>query len=95
MDDAFCPTDGDGRFRYRDDLDEDDAAPWIDFARSWGIEIAGFEFIETADGRRVTYDVNTNTNYNPDVEREAPRSGPREIARFLGRLLDAGAAAAA
>lgn len=86
--DAFCPTDGDARFRYREGFDAADAAPWLAFARRRGIEIAGFEFIETADGRRVTYDVNTNTNYNADVEAAAPRSGPREIARFLGRLLE-------
>jgi hypothetical protein len=87
-DDAFCPTDGGARFRHRADLTAADARPWVDFAGRWGIEIAGFEFIETADGRRVTYDVNTNTNYNPDVEAEAPRSGPGQIARFLGRLLE-------
>ncbi|OMH36933.1 RimK family alpha-L-glutamate ligase [Tersicoccus sp. Bi-70] len=51
-----------------------------------GIEIAGIEFIETVDGRTVTYDVNTNTNYNPDVEAVSPVSGPRSIARFLGGL---------
>ena len=38
-----------------------------------GIEIAGFEFIETEDGRLVTYDINTNTNYNPEIEAVAPR----------------------
>nr|MBA2468421.1 alpha-L-glutamate ligase [Chloroflexia bacterium] len=32
------------------------------------------------------YDVNTNTNYNPDVERIAPKSGPGEIARYLQRI---------
>ena len=53
------------------------------------IEIAGIEFIETSDGRTVVYDVNTNTNYNPDVEAAAPKSGPREIAKFLGGLLEA------
>jgi hypothetical protein len=58
---------------------------YLEFARRQGIEIAGFEFIETADGRLVTYDINTNTNYNPDVEAVAPRSGPRMIARFLAR----------
>jgi hypothetical protein len=51
------------------------------------IEIAGIEFIETSDGRTVVYDVNTNTNYNPDVEAVAEKSGPREIAKFLGSLL--------
>jgi biotin carboxylase len=56
------------------------------FARRHGLEVAGFEFIETADGRAVTYDVNTNTNYNPDVEAVAPRSAARAVARYLGDL---------
>lgn len=63
------------------------------FLAGAGIRIAGIEFVETVDGRLVTYDLNTNTNYNPDVEAVAPASGPGEIARFLGELLavDAGA----
>lgn len=68
---------------------------YLGFAREHGIEIAGFEFIETADGRLVTYDVNTNTNYNADVEAVAPRSGPRQIARYLGGLLAAQSAGTA
>lgn len=60
-----------------------------EFLRASGIEIAGVEFIETTDGRQVVYDVNTNTNYNPDVEAASDRSGPREIAKFLGGLLSA------
>lgn len=60
------------------------------FLQANGIRIAGIEFSETFDGRVVTYDVNTNTNYNPEVEAVAPRSGPGEIARFLGSLLPAG-----
>ena len=58
------------------------------FLRHNSIEVAGIEYIETADGRVVTYDVNTNTNYNPDVEAQAERSGPGEIARYLKVLLD-------
>ncbi|RKR75074.1 ATP-grasp domain-containing protein [Frondihabitans australicus] len=54
-----------------------------------GIEIAGVEFSETVDGRAVIYDINTNTNYNPDVEAASSVSGPRSIARFLGDLLEA------
>jgi hypothetical protein len=60
---------------------------FVGFARRHHLEMAGFEFIETSDGRLVTYDVNTNTNYNPDVEAIAPRSGPAEIAKYLQRLL--------
>ncbi len=68
-------------------LREGFAHPVIDqllaFARRNQLEIAGFELIETADGRLVVYDVNTNTNYNPEVEAVAPRSGPAAIARYL------------
>ncbi|ALJ19140.1 alpha-L-glutamate ligase [Microbacterium sp. No. 7] len=62
-------------------------ADYLAFTRAHGIEVAGIEFIETADGRVVTYDVNTNTNYNADVEAVAPRSAPRALARYLGGLL--------
>ena len=58
------------------------------FLAGAGIEVAGIELIETADGRIVTYDVNTNTNYNAAVEEVAPRSGPTQIARYLRLLLD-------
>jgi hypothetical protein len=66
-----------------------------EFLRANKIEIAGIEFIETTDGRTVVYDVNTNTNYNPDVEAASEKSGPREIAKFLGSLLAAEYAAEA
>lgn len=87
VDDAYCPTVGGGRFRLRRDFTATDAEPWAAFARARGLGIAGFEFIETADGRRVTYDINTNTNYNSDVEAEADLPATRAIARYLGALL--------
>lgn len=74
-------------FRLRDDVDPALIDRYLAFLAAEGVGIAGVEFIETLDGRTVTYDVNTNTNYNPDVEASAPRSGPREIARWLGTLL--------
>ena len=46
---------------------------YLEFAAAHGIGIAGFEFIETADGRLVTYDINTTTNYNAEIEAAAPR----------------------
>ncbi|MFE5776457.1 RimK family alpha-L-glutamate ligase [Brachybacterium sp. NPDC056505] len=54
-----------------------------------GIEIAGIEFLTTTDGRTVTYDLNTNSNYNAEVEREAPTPAVRQVARWFGELLDA------
>jgi hypothetical protein len=58
------------------------------FAREYRLEIAGFEFIESVDGRTVVYDVNTNTNYNPDVEKVAPRSGPDSVVAYLQRVAE-------
>ena len=52
-----------------------------------GVEVAGIEFLQASDGRVLTYDINTNTNYNADVEAVAPRSGPGAIADHLGALL--------
>ena len=59
------------------------------FLAAAGIEVAGIEFITDAEGRTLVYDVNTNTNYNPDAEMRAgrtgtARSGPGAIAQFLG-----------
>ena len=87
IDDVFCPADGGAKFRLRRDFSAQDAKPWVNLARAWNIGIGGFEFIETVDGRRVTYDINTNTNYNPDVDAEADETGPAAIARYLGSLL--------
>ena len=58
----------------------------VAFARANNLEVAGFEFIESIDGRTVVYDVNTNTNYNPDVEKVAPKSGPGSVAGYLKRI---------
>src|ERR1022692_2403942 len=91
----LCPADacavgqapGPGLFALRDGFDHPVIGRYTDFARGHGIEIAGFEFIETVDGRLVTYDVNTTTNYNAGVEAAAPRSALRAVAGFLGGLL--------
>ncbi len=82
-------------FRLRDDVDPALIDRYLAFLAAEGIGVAGIEFIETLDGRTVTYDVNTNTNYNPEVEASAPRSGPRQIARWLGALLEQDAPALA
>ncbi len=60
---------------------------YLEFAATHGIGIAGFEFIETADGRLVTYDINTTTNYNAEIEAVAPRSALAAVASYLGGLL--------
>ena len=88
--DACCVVDGASTslFSLREGYDDPLVSRYEAFAAQHGLEVAGFEHIETADGRLVTYDINTNTNYNPEVDAAAPRSGPAELARFLGRLLE-------
>jgi glutathione synthase/RimK-type ligase-like ATP-grasp enzyme len=83
-----CAVDGtpESLFALRPDVPAHLVEAYQGFARRHGIEVAGFEFLETADGRTVTYDVNTNTNYNAEVEAAAPRSAARAVARLLGRL---------
>ncbi|MEJ0077142.1 MAG: alpha-L-glutamate ligase [Alphaproteobacteria bacterium] len=74
---------------------------WQAFLAANEIGIAGIEFIVDANGRAFTYDVNTNTNYNPDAEAKdgragTARSGMGAVASHLGSLLarETGAVAA-
>jgi hypothetical protein len=84
---SMAPDEDWGLFSQREGYDDPVVAKYLEFTRRHGIEVAGIENIRTADGRVLTYDVNTNTNYNSDVERSTARSGPREIVRHLARVL--------
>lgn len=75
-------------FALREGFDHPVIGRYREFAAAQGIGIAGFEFIETADGRLVTYDVNTTTNYNAGIEAVAPRPALPAVARYLGGLLE-------
>jgi hypothetical protein len=91
----FCPMDsapaagtGQSLFSWREGFDNPIIAAYEAFLAEHHISIAGIEFIETADGRLVTYDVNTNTNYNSAVEAVVPLPAARAVARYLGGLLE-------
>ena len=58
------------------------------FLAANGIGIAGIEVIVDSRGCPFVYDVNTNTNYNPDAEARAGLFGMRTIARYLDHLLE-------
>ncbi len=79
-------------FALREGFEHPIVDSYLDFAARHGIEIAGFEFIETVDGRLVTYDINTTTNYNSDIEAAAPRPALAAVTEFLAGLLAAEAA---
>lgn len=87
--DTFCPVGGDPRpkFEIIDGIDAGLKAGYERFLAENGVEIAGIEFIVGPDGKTRTYDVNTNTNYNPAAEAVAGRSGTLAIADFLGELV--------
>ncbi len=101
--DAFCPTtdravsaDGEGEFNrqslfdLRKDLSADDplVQRYFAFTRAVGLDIAGIEFVEDRNGRRVTYDVNANTNYSPGVEERYGLDAWGAVARLLARELE-------
>ncbi len=55
------------------------------FLSEGGIDIAGVEFARDTEGRPFVYDVNTNTNYNPDAEAAAGVSAPQALVDYLIR----------
>ena len=84
---ATIAPDGDTQlFSLREDFDHPIIGKYLEFAKRNGLEVCGIEFMETADGRILTYDVNTNTNYNAVVEAAAPRSAPQALAQYLKGL---------
>jgi hypothetical protein len=87
----LCPATEDDLQRFQ--IIEDFSEPLLlrryqAFLQSNAIEVAGIEFITDENGRHWTYDINTNTNYNRTAENRAKVSAPRQLAKFLGSLLD-------
>src|SRR5213082_414656 len=71
---ALCPAvecvvpDRRPKFRITAGIDASLRAGLEAFLTSAGIEVAGIELIADEHGRMLAYDVNTNTNYNPEAE---------------------------
>jgi hypothetical protein len=85
---GVCPAEAPSeKFQIVRDFDHPLVPRWGAFLAANDIGIAGIEFITDAFGRAYTYDVNTNTNYNPAAEAKDGRSGMGAIADFLGGLL--------
>ncbi|MEO3432071.1 alpha-L-glutamate ligase [Inquilinus sp. CAU 1745] len=89
--DAMCPVGEQPtppKFEIVPDIDSGQKAAYERFLAENRIEFAGIEFILAPDGRVLTYDVNTNTNYNPEAEKRAGKSGMTAIAAFLKQELN-------
>lgn len=80
---TVCPTTSAATFEIIEDFDDPIIENYRRLLIANDIHIAGIEHIVDADGQRFTYDVNTNTNYNPKAEHEAGLPGMRAIATLL------------
>jgi hypothetical protein len=91
---AACPTvvAPEEKFRVIDGFDHPLLARFESFLPANGIGVGAIEFVTDFAGRIYAYDVNTNTNYNPDAERRAGVCGMCAIARHLTALLHRGEA---
>ena len=85
---SVCPAEAPSeKFRIVRDFQHALIPRWQSFLAANDIGIAGIEFIIDETGRAFTYDVNTNTNYNPEAEAKDGRRGMGAIAGYLGGLL--------
>ena len=83
----FCPTTG-NKFKIIKNYKENELTKkYENFIAANGIEIAGIEYITDKNGTIYTYDVNTNTNYNSQAEKNTEIKGMRSIAHFLKEKL--------
>lgn len=91
--DLFCPVGEEIEEKPKFQVIEGFNAPIIEkykrVLEANNIDVAGIEFIRNESGEIFTYDINTNTNYNPDAEAKAGKFGMLELARFLGEKLAA------
>jgi hypothetical protein len=76
------------KFTIIDDIDPDLKRRYEAFLAANDIDVAGIEFVTDSAGTVYTYDVNTNTNYNPDAESRTGRSAMATLARYLGAELE-------
>jgi len=56
---------------------------YIGLMKAEGIEVAGIEFVEDAQGNRYTYDINGTTNYSGVLGEKIGIDGMREFARWI------------
>ena len=80
-----CPADGGASKFSASPLDASDplVQQYVAMCRGEGIEVAGIEFVEDADGNRYTYDINGTTNYSGVLGQKIGIDGMREVARYL------------
>ena len=81
-----CPTEEHNKFKILNNFSLPNLNKFENFLLANDVGIAGIEIIFDDQGRYWAYDVNTNTNYNPQAEMHANESAPKAIADFLNSL---------
>lgn len=97
VEDQFCPAPGEkadkkSKFRLAEGFEDRELISKLEaFFRANDIEVAAAEFVEDAAGTRFVYDINMNTNYNQQAERDAgnKKRAMHRLAGFLGDELRA------
>jgi len=90
----FCPAPGEEErktFRLAArDPDRELVAKLEQFFQANDAEVAAAEYVENERGERFVYDINMNTNYNQQAERDAgnSRRAMHRVAEFLGSELE-------
>jgi len=85
--DLFCPV-GEApaekmKFQIVENPHKELISKYEQFLITNDIDVAGIEFITDETGATYTYDINTNTNYNPQAEEKAQIYAMLELAKFL------------
>lgn len=89
--DTLCPAAPTSKFSIIDGFDDPVIESYRNVLCANSVHVAGIEFIVDERGKKYTYDINTNTNYNSTAEAAGGRSGMAAIAEYLGeQLMDIG-----
>lgn len=84
---TLCPAASTSKFNIIDGFGDPIIEAYRNVLCANAVHIAGIEFIVDERGTKYTYDINTNTNYNPAAEAASNRSGMGAIADYLGEQL--------
>ena len=92
LEDLYCPAGtatNTSKFVILEQYENPELSKYARFLKANGIGVGALEYSEDEQGRKVVYDVNTNTNYNSaaEVAFGNHRRGMFEIAKYLGQEL--------